>query len=85
MRSKDAQKQLARTSLNNSSLLHFQFFFFTFSELSTKVTTLPDELDATLVNTVMHSRRSIPSMFVISIKKLPFDFGVVYNTKLVKY
>ena len=47
-------------------------------------TMLPDNLDATSVNTVMHSRRSIPS-FVKSIKKLPFDFGVVYNTKLVKY
>ena len=46
---------------------------------------LPDNLDATSVNTVTHSRRSIPSMFVKSIKKLPFDFGVVYNTKLVKY
>ena len=33
------------------------------------------------VNTVMHSRHSIASMFVKSIKKLPFDFSVVYNTK----
>ena len=46
---------------------------------------LPDNLGATSVNTVMHSRRSIPLMFVKSIKNLPFDFSVVYNTKLVKY
>ena len=39
----------------------------------------------TSVNAVMRSRRSIPSMFVKSIKELPFDFSVVYNTKLVKY
>ena len=42
-------------------------------------------LEATSVNTVMHSRRSIPSMFVKSIKELPFDFSVVYNTILEKY
>ena len=42
-------------------------------------------LDGTSVNTVMHSRGSIPSMFVKSRKELPFDFSVVSNTKLVKY
>ena len=46
---------------------------------------MPDNLDATSVNTVMQSRRSIPSMFVKSIKELPFDVSVVCNTKLVKY
>ena len=46
---------------------------------------LKDNLDATSVNTVMHSKRSIPSMFVKSIKKLPFDFSVVCNTKLVNF
>ena len=40
---------------------------------------LPDNLDATSVNTVMYSRCSIPSMFVKSIKNLPCDFSVVYN------
>ena len=45
----------------------------------------PDNLHAASVNTVMHLRRLIPSMFGKSIKKLPFDFGVVYNTKLVEY
>ena len=54
-------------------------------KMSTKVTMLPDNLDATSVNTVMYSRRSIPSVFVKSIKKVLFDFGVVYNTALVKY
>ena len=39
----------------------------------------------TSVNTVMHSTRSIPSMFLKSIKILPFDFSVVYNAKLLKY
>ena len=34
---------------------------------------------------MMNSRRSIPSMFVKSIQKVPFDFSVLYNSKLVKY
>ena len=35
---------------------------------------IADNLDATSVNTVMHSRRSIPSIFVKSIKKIVIWF-----------
>ena len=67
--------------LNSSTLPTDLFIFVTYALPHNS----PDNLDATSVNTVMHSRRSIPSVFVKSIKELPFDFSVVYSTKAKAY